>query len=138
MHGKSRGSGSKKLITLAAMIRTDRTALICDMAETYHIYDFKGLPARTSAALAFGLGPDSRIRRKMSGARASETMLILAMIADDLAFLAWTKTKDAKKNRNRPKSIYQMLTRDQEEDVIAYNTPEEFWAARKKLIGETE
>jgi hypothetical protein len=117
------------------MLRTDKTALICDLAETYHVYDYKGLPARTSAALAFGLGPDSRIRRKLSGARASETMLLLAMIADSLAFIAWTKTKDAQKNRNRPKSIYQALTRDPDEDIVAYDTPAEFWAARKELLG---
>ena len=117
------------------MIRTDRTALICDMAETYHIYDFKGLPARTSAALAFGLGPDSRIRRKMSGQKEDDKTLLLAMIADSLAFIAWTKTKDAQKNRTRPKSIYQMMTRDPAEDIVAYSTPEEFWAARKELIG---
>ena len=125
-------------MTLAGMLALDEEAFICDMAETYHIYDYKGLPARTSAALAFGLGPDSRIRRKMSGQKEDDKTLLLAMIADSLAFLAWTKTKDAQKNRNRPKSIYQMLTRDPEEDVVAYNTPEEFWAARKKLIGETE
>ena len=30
---------------LANMIKTDEDALICDLAETYQIYDYKSLPA---------------------------------------------------------------------------------------------
>ena len=119
------------------MLKTDKTALICDMAETYHIYDFKGLPARTSAALAFGLRENSRIKMKLAGARRDEKTLLLALIADSLSFVAWTKTEKAKSNTGRPKSLYELLTRDPAADMSGYDTPEEFWAARNKYIGGT-
>lgn len=48
-------------MALAKMISIDRDALLCDLAETYHIYSMRGLPARTLAVLAFGLRADSRI-----------------------------------------------------------------------------
>ncbi|MBO7722484.1 MAG: hypothetical protein J6S27_01735 [Thermoguttaceae bacterium] len=32
------------------MVREDETALICDLAETYHILDWRALPLRTAAA----------------------------------------------------------------------------------------
>ena len=54
------------MMALAKMISVDRNALICDMAETYHIYDLRGLPARTLATLAFGLRADSRIKMRLS------------------------------------------------------------------------
>lgn len=43
------------------MIATDEDALICDLAETYHVFDYRGLPLKTAAALASGLRNDARI-----------------------------------------------------------------------------
>ena len=47
------------------MIETDESALICDFAETYHIYDYRALPVSYAATLAYGLRSDSRIRLKL-------------------------------------------------------------------------
>lgn len=33
------------------MIRADEDALVCDLAETYHIYNYRQLPARQVAVL---------------------------------------------------------------------------------------
>lgn len=43
------------------MILTDEDALICDLAETYNVLDYRALPVRTTAALASGLRADARI-----------------------------------------------------------------------------
>ena len=67
------------------MLKVDRTAVICDMAETYHIYDLRLLPARTVAMLACGLKADSRIKTEMAGVKASPPSILLsAMIVDEL------------------------------------------------------
>ncbi len=41
------------------MISRDEDALICDLAETYQIYNYKSLPARLVATLSVGLRDDS-------------------------------------------------------------------------------
>ena len=41
------------------MIATDEDALICDFAETYHIYDYRSLDVEYAATLAYGLRDDS-------------------------------------------------------------------------------
>ena len=51
---------SKKLLILAAMAARDEDALVCDMAETYHIFDYRALPLFLAARLACGLREDSR------------------------------------------------------------------------------
>lgn len=74
------------------MIAKDKNALICDMAETYKVFDLRALPVPMLATLAAGLRDDSRIKIKLSGARAATDTLLLASIADALNFLAWAKT----------------------------------------------
>lgn len=36
--------------------------MICDLAEYYHIYDYKQLPVETLAILVYGLRDNSRIK----------------------------------------------------------------------------
>lgn len=116
------------------MVRADEDALICDMAETYHIYDWRKLPIRYVATLACGLSEDSRIKRKMSGQAAATDMLLKAIIADAVNFIAWSHTEDAKKNKNRPKSIFAQLTKSESEKPSGFDTVEAFEAARAKII----
>lgn len=115
------------------MIRMDEDALICDFAETYHIYDFKRLPIKTVAALALGLKDDSRIKMKMSGAKAPTDILLLAAAVDRLSLLVWAKTKDAEKGRNRPKSILESIS-PADKDTTAYSSGEEFMKERERLL----
>ncbi len=120
------------------MLATDRDALVCDLAETYGIYDMRVLPVTTLAALAAGLREDSRIKLKLSGARVGPDTLLLAAIADRLSLLVWSRTEDAQKNRNRPASIVDALTGKQQAqsgDAMVFDSPEAFEAARTALIG---
>lgn len=124
---------------LAGMIRTDETALICDMAETYGIYDWRALPLETAAALASGLREDSRIKRKIAGIPVDTMTLLTAMIVDRLSLLVWSKTKDAEKGENRPESIVEKildLDKKEENEVEGFQTPEEFQAAWRAAVEE--
>ncbi|MBQ4177615.1 MAG: hypothetical protein II640_09125, partial [Lachnospiraceae bacterium] len=60
------------------MINADEDALICDLAETYGIFDMESLPVKLVATLAMGLRGDSRIKMKISGAVLSRRDLILS------------------------------------------------------------
>lgn len=120
------------------MLATDRDALVCDLAETYGIYDMRALPVTTLATLAAGLREDSRIKKKLSGARVGPDTLLLAAIADRLSLLVWSRTEDAQKGRNRPASIVDALTGKQQNqggDAVVFDSPEAFEAARNALIG---
>lgn len=124
---------------LAGMIRTDETALICDMAETYGIYDWRALPLETAAALASGLREDSRIKRKIAGMPVDTMTLLTAMIVDRLSLLVWSKTKDAEKGENRPGSIVEKildLDKKEENEVEGFQTPEDFQAAWRAAVEE--
>ena len=119
------------------MIATDQDALICDLAETYGIYDMQALPVSTLAVLASGLRDDSRIKMKMSGVKTDQETLLLAMAVDNLRFLSWTKTVAAQDGNDRPKSIARVLLGQVEEKPqnVAYGSGEEFDAAWKRLTG---
>ena len=64
------------------MLALDRDSFICDMAETYQLFDIKSVPIRLLAVLASGLGVDSRIRLKQEGLRAPWEVVLLATMVD--------------------------------------------------------
>ena len=92
------------------MIALDEDSLICDLAETYQIYDMYSLPCPYVAILAKGLRDNSRIKMKMVGLEVDLQSLLLAHIADNTAMNFWAKTKDAEKGKNQPRSMVKALT----------------------------
>lgn len=118
------------------MIQTDKDALICDLAETYHIYDYKKLPLTQVAIFAIGLKDDSRIKMKMSGQLAPMETLLLAGISDRLSILLWRQTKDGQKGRNMPTMILDTLTvkKEKESDVIVFSSGEDYEKTRKAIL----
>lgn len=119
------------------MLATDESAVICDLAETYHIYDYRALPLKTLAALCVGLRDDSRIKLKLAGAKHSLMTYMMAMAVDHLSLLTWFQTEDAKRNRNRPASILQTLIHEPvKADIVAFESVEEFEQARKLFFEE--
>lgn len=109
--------------------------MVCDFAETYHIYNYRGLPAMTAAVLAVGLRDDSRIKMKAIGAKAPSNILLLASIADSLHYLVWSKTKAGSKGRNRPKSILESITQETETHKYRVRTMTEFKKQYEKRMG---
>lgn len=116
------------------MLARSEDALICDFAETYHVYDWRTLPVRTAATLACGLRDDSRIKLLISGTRYKTDTMLLAGIADRLSILAWQGTKDGQKGRNRPRMLIDEMTKKKQRENISYSTPEEYLAAREKIV----
>jgi hypothetical protein len=118
------------------MITTDDDSLVCDMAETYRIYDYRALPPGRAAVLACGLRDDSRIKMKLQEMSVPLDTLFLAAIADRLGLQLWANSKDARHNRNRPESIAEKLLQGHEEDKVnAYRSAADFDAEFSRLTG---
>ena len=115
------------------MIKADEDALICDLAETYHIYDYKRLPVKLVASLAVGLRSDSRIKIKMSGSKVSPDMMMMAAIVDRLTVLVWMQTKDGQHGRNQPKTLLSVLEKP-ESDTISFLSGEDYEKERQRLL----
>ncbi len=121
------------------MIAKDEEALICDLAETYHIYDYKRLPADQVAVFSVGLEEDSRIRKSMEGRNISNSNLIQAAILDRLSILVWMKTKDGQKGINKPQMMVNLLTeKPKESNELSFETSEEFENAKRQLLAKLE
>lgn len=115
------------------MIARNENALICDFAETYHIYDYKSMPPKQAAILAVGLPADSRIKRDISDQKQTSEILLLATIADALNTLVWFKTRDGQRGVNRPASVLQKFLEEPEE-YEAFDSIEEYEAARRERM----
>ena len=124
-------------MTLAGMMAADRTAWICDLAETYGILDYRALPVETLAALSAGLRENSRIKMKLSGTKIPSDTMLLAAAVDRLTLIVWSKTKDGAAGRNRPGSIMDILIGSvRENDIMAFDTAEDFEAEKARILGE--
>lgn len=65
----------------------------------------------------------------MSGTKLTIDQMLLALVVDNLNFIAWTKTKDARHGKFKQKSMLKMLTEENtktKDDLISFKTPEEF------------
>lgn len=119
------------------MIKTDEDALICDLAETYHIYEYRQLPVWKVAVFSYGLRDSSRIKMKLFNQRIDLQILLLATAVDKLSMLLWTKTVDAQKGRNKPQLIIDSLLNNVVENKnMAFHSGKDFEIARAKLLGK--
>lgn len=117
------------------MISVDEAALRCDLMETYHIFDYRALPARQVALFACGLNENSRIMRKISGAPAGFDSMMLAVIADALRILVWQNTENGAKGINQPQSIMAaILNRDADREQQGFESAADFEAWRRSLF----
>lgn len=124
------------------MISIDEDALICDLAETYQIYDYKQLPLNQVAVFAYGLRDDSRIKQMMSNQIVPLETTLLASIVDRLSLSLWLQTKDGQKGVNRPKSIVDQLTKQDKEErdereYLVFESGEDFENYRRLLLAKT-
>lgn len=109
--------------------------MICDLAEYYGIYDYKGLSVKMLITLIFGLRDESRLKSKLSGNNIPINTYLLGYIADSLAFIAWTKTESAKHNRNRPQSILESWKNAKDkQEYMSFDSAEEFERVRAEII----
>ena len=120
---------------LALSIARCEDKMICDLAETYHIFDYRGLPVSLLTTLVFGLRDNSRVKMFFSDTQIPLETILLASAIDNLSFLSWTKTKDAEKGRNKPQSVLDRILKKHEvkDDLQSFDTGEDFDVAWAKI-----
>jgi len=118
------------------MMKFDEDALLCDLAETYQIYDFKQLPLTKVAVFSLGLKDDSRIKMKIRSQKLDLEKLLLMSVADNLKILLWSKTKDAQKGRNKPVLWSSALDEPKQKKEIVFNSGKDFENERERLLKE--
>lgn len=119
------------------MIKTDESALICDLAETYHIYDYRSLPLRMVATFSVGLRNNSRIKMALAGIKYPLNTLLLAAILDGIDLDNWTKTENYRNGEGRPQTMVNALLGKETEnqsDRELFATAEDFENERKRLM----
>ena len=116
------------------MLGIDKDAVICDLAETYHVLDYKAIPVLTLAALCAGLHDDSRIKMRMMGLNKIAPSFALIRIADILAVINYSLT--AKAGTKAPELYQDIMTgkRKQERKTTGFSSIEAFENARKRII----
>lgn len=125
-------------MTLSHMVNVDEEALICDLAETYHIFDYRSLPLLTVGIFACGLREDSRIMMKLSGTEVSLNSMLLSIIADNTSCIAWLNSTDGYKGINRPKSIVKALSESESKkgnDIRCFRTGKDFTDEWNRIAG---
>ena len=116
------------------MMALDEDALICDLAESYHIYDYRSLPLKTVATLSAGLRDDSRIKLKAAEASVGLDTVILAAIADNLTML---RAGMSDKNKGKPFLFSEALQgENKRQKTKGFATAEQFEAALRRIRGE--
>lgn len=123
------------------MIEFDEAALICDLAETYQIYDYRSLPVQLVATLSAGLRDTSRIKMAAAGVPVQQNTLLLAAIADRIEAFRYSFTDDATKGKNKPVSLIETLFGEEQDDknksgIKGFATVEELQAALASFEGE--
>ena len=120
------------------MIGRDKDALICDMAEYYHIYDMRALTVRQLSVLACGLPESSRSKMAMRGSSMPPELTILCGIFDQLSALRWTLSADAGKGKEPPPSILSVISGEAKPEkpkaLKGYSSGADFEAARRAIL----
>ena len=121
------------------MLRTDRSALICDMAETYGIMDYRKVPAERLAILAAGLREESRSKMKLAGRTVTKQEALLAAILDGVNRLVWLLSGVCPHAGEKPASVLRMMLGEQDPDTAenadVFDSPEEFEKAWENITG---
>lgn len=109
--------------------------MICDLAEVYRIYDYKGVPGRLLGTLVAGLGVESRVYQKLAGQDVPTSILMQALMVDELRRIIYMFNED--KNKEQPESIAAKMVEETKpkRDTKAFSTPEAFLKARADLVG---
>ena len=75
----------------------------------------------------------------MSGSKVEPIYLMLASAIDRLSLLVWANTEDARKGKNKPQMLVELLTEEKAESKGEYHkfsSGEEFERMRNKILRE--
>lgn len=113
------------------IVKSDEDALICDLAEVYHIYDYRRLPLTQVAVFAYGLPEDSRTKRKLSGQKVPLDTMLLAAIFDQFNALIYGLSGG---KNNRPQSLTQLLLGETDNLQHAFTSSKDFENERQRIL----
>lgn len=116
------------------MLNLDEDAVICDLAETYQVYDWRSLPLTMVATFCCGLRANSRIMQKIRGEDYSTEEFLLMNISDALSILVWQNTKDGQKGINQPKMLTDLINKKKDNASFGFDSVEEFELMRQALL----
>ena len=111
------------------MLGEDKDALICDMAETYHVLDIWALPVELLATLASGLRDNSRIKMKLSGMEHIPVDLVMPFVADTLTMVFRDK------NAEKPQLFTDlMMGRAEKKKTVGFTSAEAFAKEWERIV----
>lgn len=118
------------------MLASDEDALICDMAETYHILDIWALPVELLATLASGLRENARIWFKMNGLREIPTEIVLPQLADTITLIMYALAGGSSKGIEKPELFMEAMRGQtaKKKESKGFDTGEDFMAYRKRIL----
>ena len=117
------------------MIASDEDALVCDLAETYGVFNYRALPLRTVETLCFGLSVNSRVRSRQMGLSVPLNTFLAAQTVDAIRMLCWLNSMDGEKNQNRPDTISdKLILKEPVSDNGRFADPDEFERYREQLF----
>jgi hypothetical protein len=124
---------------LAVFVRNDEDALICDFAETYHVYDWRSLPVHYSAVLAAGLRQNSRSQMKLANVKADLNASLLAVLHDDMKDLIYaTIAPHMKRKPKQPEHTADKIIhgeQKQAKEYQGYESSEDYEEAWARIAG---
>ena len=103
--------------------------LICDLAQTYGVHDWRTIPPANAAAMALGLPDDSRVKLKLSGQDFGFDRRLAMMIYDRLNWLKWSRSEACAKGVPPPLplevEIRQNMEQAEEQRLMGFDDPDE-------------
>ena len=116
------------------MLGKCKDEMICDLAEYYHICNYRAIPVGLLATLVDGLREDSRVKSKLAGLPIPMSLFFLIAIYDRVAWLQWSKTADAENGRGCPESVVaKLLNAKQEKQYEVFASGEDFKKRWKEI-----
>lgn len=105
--------------------------------EYYKILNYRDIQPDVLGVLVFGLRDNSRVKMKLIDSKLTIDQNFMAMMVDALNFLVWSKTDNARRNRNRPQSILDKINNinNNGKECKGFRTAEEFNEALARIRG---
>lgn len=108
--------------------------MVCDLAETYNIFDYERLPVKRVAVFVCGLRENARVWKKMGYDDIDRKLQIL--MYDRINWIAWTKTEAAQNGGTPPEPLFSKIYGEKTEspdDTRRFESPEQFQEAWEKI-----
>lgn len=115
------------------MLAHHKSELICDLAEYYHILDYRRVPGRLLGTLAVGLRAESRVGMIREGIKADPETIMLVKLYDVLMQVFSGKEKP------EPLLKQFIIEQKQTKDTpLAFRSGKDFDEAWAKLRGKKQ